>query len=132
MILQIIEWLLGSTGNKLLALIKQNSAVFNTVVLIYMLLLAIGHLQLMKIRRKTAELVFQAIEEIKSINGKLNPKTVYQKVLPLWQVKLNTWAKFIPHRLEFYLVPVSIANVQEKLNFSPDWIYSIAKNEFDR
>jgi len=121
-ILQIIEWMLGSTGRALLEFIKNNTQLFNILASVYLLFLGVGHLQLKNIKKKTEILTLEIATPLVTKNPEIPIKEIFNIVNPVWISKIDSWAKFIPHRLEFYVVKATQANVLEKFKFSPKWI----------
>jgi len=122
MILQVLEWLLGSTGRALLNFIKANPLLFNTLAVIFLAALGLGHLQLWKIKKKSEEMLKNESLKILSENPDASADDIYQKILPGWRRSIRSWASFIPHRLEFFPVPVTEKNVLEKFDFNESWV----------
>jgi hypothetical protein len=122
MILQIIEWMLGTTGRALLSFIKDNTIIFNLVAGIYLTLLGLGHFQLWQIKKKTESLVIEISLPLVSNNPEITIQEIYNRIFPVWNSKIESWALFIPHRLEFYPVKATQDNIKQKFDFSQEWL----------
>lgn len=122
MVLQIIEWMLGTTGRALLDLIKSNMLVFNIFVFFYLVVLGLGKLQLKKIKRETEALALEIAAPLIEGDPTISIIELFDRINPIWLSKVDTWAYFIPHKLEIFVVKATHANVLKIFEFSPDWI----------
>lgn len=132
MILQIIEWLLGSIGNKILDFIHCNTLLIDLVFLVYILLIGISNIQLMSIKRNTKKLVLHEYLILKNEKKQSLEEQIYKKILPIWKKKIYQWGIFIPHKLEIYPVLVNEKRVRQKFDFSVDWIRTVIEFENNR
>jgi hypothetical protein len=100
---------------------------FLTAILaLWMLFYAAGLIQLKLIERRTARLVIDRSLRLVAANPQISLADLRANILPAWLDEINKWNfLFIPHKFDFWPVPVTPKNVQVKLPLSPEWLAKV-------
>jgi hypothetical protein len=102
--------------------------ILTAILAVWMLIYAIGRIQLALIQQKTARLVVELSRSLVAANPQVSLADLREQLLPPWLEELKTWKYlFIPHKYDFWPVPASVKNVQIKFPMPPDWLNRVLK-----
>ncbi len=87
----------------------------------------IARYQVKLIKQKTAALCVEETKKILKKRPNLTSKGLYKEIYPVWEEKVSKFAYFIPHRLDFFPVLVTPANVLQKFEFNSEWLAEVLK-----
>lgn len=131
MVQEILYSMLGPWSRKVLPWMVEHPEVIAGIFLLWMAFLAAGKIQLRRIETFLREWVVDHARLYQQEHRKIDADELYQQALDVMQLQLRQIAWFIPNKTEMYPVKASVASVQRKINFSPDWVKQILlQNQF--
>ena len=102
---------------------REAFAILSIWVSIYL----IGRYQVKKIKQQTVRFSIEQTKDILKKRPKITSKGLYKEIFPKWEQEVSNWAKFVPHRLDFFPVRVTPDNVLEKFDFDAEWLAEALK-----
>jgi hypothetical protein len=131
MVLEILYSMLGPWSRRLIPWMVAHPEVVAGIFLLWMAFLAAGKFQLRRIETYLSDWVVDHARLYQNEHRKIDADELYQQAADAMKLQLSHLAWFIPNKTEMYPVPASMASVQRKLNFSPDWVkQQLLKNQF--
>lgn len=127
MIEYVIRSLLGPALAQVLTFLQTHPEIVAIFVSILLILYIAGRMQLNNISKKTKEFVLGHYQDVIQRRPKITAGGLYKLIYPEWEKEVVTWAKFIPHRLDLWPVPVTASRVKEKMSFNVDWVKEVLK-----
>jgi hypothetical protein len=127
MILQFVRGMLGSLGRPVLDFLLDNPPIVTGFLGVWLASFAAGRIQLERIKRKTADLVAREAAGHVSRKPHITSRGLYNRIYPQWAEVVSRWAWFVPHRLDIWPVRATPEAVQEKFDFSPEWIFDVLR-----
>ncbi len=125
MIEVMIRSMLGPAGGAVLDWLRSHPTVTNGILALFLIVYAMGRLQLRRIEQRTIQLVLEMSKEWLARKPNITASGLYKRIYPRWSEAVRHWGLFIPHRLELWPVPVRPETVQSKLPLSPQWIAEV-------
>ncbi len=128
----IMTWIRGNLGP--LAVIMDFFAahpeILTAILALWMLIYAIGHIQVKMIESRTARLVIERCRLLMAADPQLSLAELREKILPAWLEEYKNWSfYFVPHKYDFWPVPATPKNVLVKLPLSNEWLARVLKRD---
>ena len=124
----IMGWIRSMLGPFVVVLdfFSAHPELLTAILVLWMLIYAAGLIQLKLIERRTVRLVVDRSQRLVAANPQISLADLRAKLLPLWLEEMKNWNfLFIPHKFDFWPVPVTPKNLQVKLPLSPEWLLKV-------
>lgn len=128
MVMEIIRSMLGPLV-VILDFFSTHPEILTVILALWMVSYAAGHYQMKAIERKTIRFVVDRSRLIVAANPQTSLAELRARILPVWLEEIKQWNfKFIPHKFDFWPVPMTPENVQLKLPLSHEWLAKVIKS----
>ena len=102
--------------------------ILTAILTLWMALYVAGRIQLKLIEQRTVRLVVDRSRRLVAANPQISLADLRAYIVPVWLEEIVKWnILFIPHKFDFWPVPVTPKNVQVKLPLSPEWLTNVLK-----
>ncbi len=101
---------------------------FFLLVFWYAIFLA-GTFQFRAIEKKTKKLVLEIVKAFSGSGKELSYEEIFKAVYAQWCEMVPKTAWFILSKSELRPIPASLANVERRLKFSPEWIKTFLQKQ---
>lgn len=114
--------MIGSWGRAVIRWALENPFTVGGFLTLWMVLFLSGTWQLNRIKERTSALSLREAKRLLKDNPEINIREFYNNVKPAWEQMVRDSALFIPHRWELWPIPATPEIVQERVDFTPEWL----------
>jgi hypothetical protein len=126
----IMSWIRSMLGPFVVIMdfFSAHPEILTAILTLWMALYVAGRIQLKLIEQRTVRLVVDRSRRLVAANPQISLADLRAYIVPVWLEEIVKWnILFIPHKFDFWPVPVTPKNVQVKLPLSPEWLTNVLK-----
>ena len=126
----IMSWIRSMLGPFVVIMdfFSAHPEILTAILTLWMALYVAGRIQLKLIEQRTVRLVVDRSRRLVAANPQISLADLRAYIVPVWLEEVVKWnILFIPHKFDFWPVPVTPKNVQVKLPLSPEWLTNVLK-----
>jgi hypothetical protein len=127
MLLEIFYSIIGTWARAVIEWLQANPAITLSVLLLWIAIFFAGKYQLQRVERRTRAFVLKNAQQMLDENPQMNSAQLYEKLYPRWCQLLRKTAWFVPHRSELWPLPATPKIVNDRINFTPEWLHNYLK-----
>lgn len=114
--------MIGSWGRAVIRWATDNPGPVGAFFGIWLLFFATSQWQLNRIKDRTNKLALEEAQKQLEANPNITIQEFYATLKPDWQHMIKRSALFIPHRWELWPLPATPGIVQQRIDFSEEWL----------
>lgn len=114
--------MIGSWGRAVIGWALENPTPVGAFFTVWLVLFAASQWQLNRIKERTNILAIEQAQKQLGDNPSITVKQFYEALRPAWEQMVRASALFIPHRWELWPLPATPGIVEQRIDFSEEWL----------
>lgn len=114
--------MIGSWGRAVIRWALDNPYPVGGFLTLWMMLFLAGNWQLSRIKERTKAISLKEARRLLEHEPDIRVKQFYDQLKPDWERMVRSSALFIPHRWELWPMPASPHRVEQRIDFTPEWL----------
>ena len=125
MVIQFVYMALGPWSRMVIPWLADHSTWFALVFVVWGVLFWSGKVQLQRNEAYLQKATLDIARDWQHQSLEIEPNRLFETVYQNWTSQIHQLAWFIPNRLEIWVIPATVKNVQARTGFSPEWVKKV-------